>query len=304
MAQKPGRGTGDPRYPCLVSEFTLRAPPASGVSPSIRLGRGALELFARRRLITRFARRELLAQSRGSALGWLWELLNPLATVLVFTFVFSVVLQVRWEAAGLAGDTSAFVLMMLAALVPFTIFSDTLARAPTLLTKQPTLVTKVVFPIEILPVSTMLVALVPGAVLAGSVVILHAATSRTISPTIGLFPLAILPTLLFTLGFAWLVAALGVFLRDIGQLVQIVVGRLLFFLTPIFYPASAVPAPFNIVLQVNPLTYFVEDARRTLVLGEAIHWPAYAVLLPLSVVVAALGHAVFIKGKRSYADVL
>jgi len=287
-----------------VSEFTLRAPPAPGFAPAIRPWRGALALLGRHRLIARFAGRELLAQSRGSALGWLWELLNPVATVLVFTFVFSVVLQVRWEAAGLAGDTAAFVLMMLAALVPFTIFSDTLARAPTLLTRQPTLVTKVMFPIEILPVSTMLVTMVPAGVLALGVIAIHAASARTISVTIWLFPLAILPTLLLTLGFAWMLAALGVFLRDIGPLVQIVVGRLLFFLTPIFYPASAVPESFRIILQLNPLTYFVEDARRTLVLGESIDWASYAVLLPIALIVAAFGHAVFIKGKRSYADVL
>ncbi len=287
-----------------MSELTLRAPPATGVAPAIRPARALLELLTRRRLILRFAKREFLAQSRGSALGWLWELLHPLATVLVFTFVFSVVLQVRWDAAGLAGETSAFVLMMLAALVPFTIFNDTLARAPTLLTKQPNLVTKVVFPIEILPVATMLVALVPASVLALGVVVIHAATARAISPTLWLLPVALLPTILLTLGLAWLVAALGVFLRDVGQVVQVVVGRLLFFLTPIFYPASAVPEPFRLVLDLNPLTYLVEDARRTLVLGQTPHWPAYAVLLALSLVVAILGHAFFVKGKRSYADVL
>jgi lipopolysaccharide transport system permease protein len=259
-------------------------------------------LWAHRSLIRQFTQREVLGRYRGSYLGTLWPFLTPLLMVLIFTFVFHVVFKARWGASG-SESKLAFALTLLCGLVPFNVFSECMTRAPSLIVGNPNYVKKVVFPLEILPVAVVGAALVHGVItlliaFVGVVLFLPHVTA-----TVLYLPLVLIPLTLLTVGFSWFLASLGVFVRDIGLTVGLGMQALLF-LTPIFYPLSALPDRAQSVLRLNPLAILVEDMRRVVIEGSAPDWPWFALLLLESLAVAQLGYLWFMKSKRTFGDVL
>jgi lipopolysaccharide transport system permease protein len=262
----------------------------------------ARTLWGHRELIAQFTKREVEGRYRGSFLGILWSLANPLFMLGVYTFVFGVVLKARWPQAR-SDSLGEFALIVFAGLIPFSLFSECVTRAPGMVVAVPNYVKKVVFPLEILPVSTLGAALFHMLISVAVLLAAELALFGSLPWTIVLLPIVILPALFLSLGLMWLLASLGVYIRDVGQVIALVV-QALFFFTPIFYSLESIPEPFRTVILFNPMAPVVENFRRVLVLERLPSWPGtgYWVLGTMLVMVA--GYAWFRQTKKGFADVI
>ena len=261
-----------------------------------------LNLYKHRNLIKQFAWRDFISRYKGSFLGVLWSFVTPLLLLVVYAFVFSVVFKAKWTPNS---DTSQidFALILFCGMTVFNIFGDTINRAPGLILGYPNYVKKVVFPLEILPVAALVTSLLNALVSLAILVPANLVVNFTISKTIFLFPLILVPLMAFTLGLAWFLASLGVFIRDIGQPVGVIV-TMLFFLCGVFFPISALPEKYQFLMKFNPLTMVLEESRRTLMWGELPDWTWLIVATIVSVVVMQLGYMWFMRTKRAFADVI
>jgi lipopolysaccharide transport system permease protein len=239
---------------------------------------------------------------RGSALGVLWSFLTPLFLLAVFTFVFAVVFQARWG-AGQAGGTLEFAIILFAGLTTFTIFAEVVSSAPVMIIGQPNLVKKVVFPLEILPVVALGAALFQAAIAFVLLMALQIGFGGGFHATALLVPVLIVPLCLFILGLGWGLAALGVYVRDVGQVIPPIVTALMF-LTPIFYPASTLPDWLRPYMTFNPLAFSVEAVRNAVVFGRLPDLGSWLLGLAGGLAVAALGYFFFQKTRKGFADVL
>lgn len=272
----------------------------SGTGPFAPL----LTVWHNRTLIGRLARRDIEVRHRGSALGLLWSVLNPLIMMAAYTFIFTLVFRARWSSGGGGGGgTAEFAVLMFSGMVLFTIFAECANRAPGLMLENPSYIKKVVFPLEIMPVVVLLSALFNAAI---GFVILAVFSLVVMGPpplTVLLLPLVLLPLCLFTLGLTWVVAAAGVFLRDLRQVVTVLV-TVMMFLSPIFYPLSAVPAEAQAVILANPLAILLERSKDVLFWGHGLPPVEWALVCLGSLVWAWLGHTFFMKTRRGFADVV
>ena len=262
-------------------------------------------LWNHRDLIAQFTKRELVGRYRGAYLGLLWAFLIPLLMLTIYTFVFSEVLNARWTLNPNEPPTH-FALTMFCGLIVFNILAECLTRSPSLILGNPNFVKKVIFPLEILPVSLLGASFVHGAICLAILIVGQAIFLPEFPATLSaawLFPIWIVPLVALTLGLSWFVAALGVFVRDIGQAITIIV-QMLFFMTPIFYPVTLVPEGWRWVLRINPLTTIVEGARATLIEGRPPDWGAWGVVTVLSLVAMQLGYVWMMKCRRGFADVV
>ena len=259
-------------------------------------------LWRRRRLIAQFVRREVASRYRGSMFGLIWSFLTPLLLLAIYTFVFGVVFQARWPGLR-AGSLGEFALVVFCGLVVLNLFGECVSRAPGLVVGSPTYVKRVVFPLEILPVVTVGSALVTTGASLAVLLAVRLAMERTLPWTVVLAPVVLVPLILLTLGVAWFLASLGVFVRDIHYLVVLLL-QVLVFVTPVFYPLEAVPEGFRSVLSINPLHPVVDDLRRVVLWGRLPEWPRFAVSLVVGAAAALLGHAWFMRTRRAFADVI
>jgi lipopolysaccharide transport system permease protein len=271
-------------------------PPAGPVDLLRSLHRG-------RTLILQMARREILGRYRGSLFGLLWSFLNPAIMLLVYTFVFSVVFRVRWTPDATQASTPNFAVLLFVGMIVHGLFAECVNRAPTLILANANLVKRVIFPLEVLPPVAMASALFHAAVSLLVLLLAFPIGGVAFRPTILLFPLVILPLVLLALGLSWVLAAMGVFIRDIGQVTAIFTLALMF-LSPVFYPASALPREYRILLVLNPLTYIIDEARNVLIWGQLLDWPAWSAYTACSLVVAWAGFWWFQRTRRAFADVL
>lgn len=262
----------------------------------------ARNLWRHRELVLQFARREVEGRYRGSFLGILWSFITPLVMLLIYTFVFGVIFQARWPQAQTT-SLNEFAVIIFAGLTTFTIFAETVNRAPGLIVSVPNYVKKVVFPLEILPLSSLGAALFHAGVSFLVLVAAHLLIGGALHWTLLLLPIVIMPLLLLSLGVSWFLASLGVFVRDLGNVTGLVV-QILFFLTPIFYAVESVPEPYRQVLLLNPVTPVVNNVRALVLWGEMPAWDGVGLSLVLTSVVAAAGYAWFVQTKKAFADVL
>ncbi len=258
-------------------------------------------LWRNRSLINASAKREVLGRYRGSALGLLWSFFNPLFMLAVYTFVFSVVFNARWGTGG--SSKVEFALVLFAGLIVFNLFAECIGRAPILILSNPNYVKKVVFPLEILPFVVLLAALYHALI---SLVVWLAAYILLFGvphASVFVLPMVILPFTFFIMGLSWALASLGVFLRDVSQFIGVVVTTLMF-LSPVFYPASALPDSFRQLLYINPLTPVIEMTRELLFWGNMPNFTMLAVYWLATGCIAWLGFAWFQKTRKGFADVL
>ena len=255
-----------------------------------------------RALIRILTWRDISGRYRGSLMGSAWSLLTPLLMLAVFTFVFGVVAPTRWPGAEEQG-MGMFALRLLAGMVVHGLLSELLQRAPALVTAQPNYVTKVVFPLEVLGWVALLTGLFHTAMALLVLILLNGALGTGLSLTLLALPLVLVPYALLLLGIAWILAALGVYLRDLAQVIGPLVMASMF-LGPVFYPREVMPAAIQPWLAWNPITVPVEQVRR--VLFEA-QWPQWDILAQYALVaigVYLLGLWAFDRLKKGFADVL
>lgn len=238
---------------------------------------------------------------RGSLLGGAWSLVLPLLMLGVYTFVFSGVLNTRWEGAADGGP--GFALRLFAGMLVFGIFAECLNEAPALLLSSQSFIKQVLFPSEILPWVSLLAALWRFAMGFALLLVFQLFVQGVPPATIFAFPLTLLPIALLSLGSSWLVSSLGVFLRDLAQIVTVFTSAAMF-LSPVFYPASRVPEPLRPWFAFNPLATILEAARSVLFAGELPDWNALALVTAASFAFAWLGYAWFVRAKPGFADVL
>lgn len=261
---------------------------------------GVRSIVANRGLLRSLTVREIEGRYRGTLLGTLWAVVYPLVMLAVYTFLFGVIFKARWPGLGELND---FVLMLYCGLIAHGVLSETVTRSSSAVVSQPGYVKKVVFPLELLPLSHLGVALFNAAIGFGLLVIFLLAQTRALSPTGLLTPVIIAPLLLMVAGFAWFLAAIGVFFRDIGQIINLVMTMMLSF-SPVFYPVSSAPPAFQKVMYLNPLTYPIEELRTVLVLGGWPDWSMWAAYSAVSLTTAVAGLWVFQRTRSAFADVV
>lgn len=253
-----------------------------------------------RELIKASTKREVLSRYRGSFLGLIWSFLNPLFMLSIYTLVFSVIFEARW---GSGGSKTEFALLLFAGLIVFNLFSECINKAPHLILSNVNYVKKVVFPLEILPLVALLSALFHTVIsifvwLAG-----YAIFFGTPHLTALYLPLILVPFCLFLMGLSWALAALGVFLRDLAQVIGVITTATMF-LSPIFYPATAFPETYRYILYLNPLTTVVEQIRDVLFWGKEPNFLMLTIYWLGALVIAWLGFVCFQKTRKGFADVL
>lgn len=258
-------------------------------------------LLAHRSLLSELTKREILGRYKGSVLGGLWTIFQPIMMLTVYTLVFSVIFKARW------GETSTsrieFALMLFVGLMIYNFFAECIGRAPVLVLSNANYVKKVVFPLELLPwvsIGSALFNLVTSCAVWTTVYI---AVNGLPAPAALLLPLVLVPLILSVLGISWILSSLGVFLRDVSQVVGVFISALMF-LSPIFYPVKMFPADYQWLLVINPLTPVIESARDLLLLGRMPDWIVWTESLFVGALVAWVGFAWFQKTRKGFADVL
>jgi lipopolysaccharide transport system permease protein len=254
-----------------------------------------------RELIQASVKREVLGRYRGSVMGILWSFINPLFMLAVYTFVFSVIFNARW---GTGSDSKTeFALVLFAGLIMFNLFAESVNRAPVVILSNVNYVKKVVFPLEILPTVTLLSSLFHGLISLGVWLLAYLLFFGFPHVTVLYWPLIALPLMLFIMGLSWALASLGVFLRDVSQFIG-VVTTVLMFLSPIFYPVTALPDTYRHLLYLNPLTPVIEQTRDVLFWGKAPNFALLGIYWMATAIIAWLGFAWFQKTRKGFADVL
>lgn len=273
------------------------------------------QLWSHRGLIRQLTGREVQQRYRGSWGGLSWSFLTPLLMLAVYTVVFSYIFEGRFrpppDPTSSASATSGtphggvgeFALMLFAGLIPFNIFSEVAQRSPSLVLAVPNYVKRVVFPLDVLSVTALGQTLVTAAISTAVLVLGVALLLHTFSWTLIFLPLVLLPLVLLSLGVSWFLAAVGTYIRDIGQFVSVALQALIF-LTPVFWPPHRAPEFLKPFIYANPLAAVVEAFRDCTVLGDIPNLPALFAWTAISAAVAWAGYVFFAYVKRGFADVL
>ncbi len=260
-------------------------------------------LIERRDLIRQFVRRDLRHRTRGTQFGMLWDLLNPLMMLCVYTLVFSSILKVRLSHHPDEGPLQ-YAIYLFAGLTAFQVFAEPLGRSGSLITSKRNFVKKMAFPLEIFAIVSALTALVHASLGLAIVLLAALVLSGGVGWTALLLPVVLLPGVLMGIAVGWAFGAIGVYFRDIQQFLGSTVTRLLFFLTPIIYSIDAVPAHLRWVLHLNPLTVVVDGVRRVVLQGRQPDWGMLGIWIVGSSILVVLSYALFMRVRRGFADVI
>lgn len=252
-------------------------------------------------LIMQLGRREIASRYRGSVMGILWSLLSPMIMLVVYTFVFSVVFKARW---GIGGDDKAsFAMNVFAGIIVHGFFAECVSRAPGLMLQYVSYVKRVVFPLWILPPVVLVSALFHSAISIAVLLVAQLLIQGFVHWQVIALPLVMLPLVLVVLGVSWFLTALGVFLRDIGQIIPVFI-TVMMFMAPVFYPVSALPEAYQGWLYLNPLTPAIEMMRALVLAGHLPSVGDYLLYFGLGLACALLGGLFFRRTRRGFADVL
>ena len=260
-----------------------------------------MSFWRNRELIGEMSRREIIGRYRGSVMGLLWSFFNPILMLAVYTYVFSIAFKARWTAEH--EGASKFAIIVFTGMVVHGLLAECIHRAPWAILSHVNYVKKVVFPLESLCWVILCSAAFHTAMSLAVLILFLMLTQQVLYWTVLLLPLVLLPLLLLCVGCSWLLASIGVFVRDVTQITGFVTSALLF-LSPVFYPVSAVPEHYRLLLYVNPLTLFINQSRDVLLWGRPPDWTAWAFGLLASLLVASLGLWWFEWTRKGFADVL
>lgn len=281
---------------------------SSTTAPSAKPGSlgailGPLATFYHRRWLIRYlVQRQVFSNYRGSYLGFVWAFLSPLMMVILLTIVFSKMLGIRFR--EVTGDSSLnFGLYLYCGLLPFLAYQQALTQGVTVIRRNSELVQKVAFPLEILPLTTVLSSFILNSFGLGALILVYLVLEQQLHWTMVLLPLVMVLQLLFTLGLNYLMAVAGTYMPDIRETLRTLV-RVTFFITPIIWPVEKVPERYRFLIDYNPLAILVK-AYRNLILGGEL--PDVMATIYFSLVAIALfagGFVIFNRVKHNFADLL
>ena len=252
-------------------------------------------------LIVQMSRRDVAKRYRGSFAGLLWTFFNPLLMLVIYTFVFGVIFKGRWNSQVTGHFQYAIVLF--AGLNINAMFSECANRATTLIEENTSYVKRVMFPLETLSWSTIGSALFHLLISTMALVTLSLIVNRHLPWTVILFPVVVACFLPFMAGTVWLLASLGVYFRDLKQVVSLITMALMF-LAPILYPKEMIPVAYRHLLYLNPLTVIAESSQNVLLWGKPPIWSHLAAYALVSSLFAWLAFAWFQQTRKGFADVL
>lgn len=253
-------------------------------------------------LAVQMSKREILGRYKGSVMGLAWSFFNPVLMLAVYTFFFSVVFKSRWGVGSTGGHVD-FAVVLFVGLIVHGLFAECINRAPMLITGNSNYVKKVIFPLEIFPWIALGSALFHSAISVMVLLILQLILAGSIPWTAIFFPVILTPLIFVTLGVTWFIASIGVYVRDIAQTIGLVTSVMLF-LSPVFYPVSALPPKMQFLVMFNPLTLIIEESRKVLLFGEMPNWAGLSIYWFLSLAIAWWGFWWFQKTRKGFADVL
>lgn len=259
-------------------------------------------LWRQKDLIIALTKREIEGRYKGSLFGIFWSVLTPLMMVAVFTFVFGEIFQSKWAGARSANHLD-FAAALFAGLLVYNLFAECIAKAPTLITSNANYVKKIVFPLEVLSIVAVLAALFHFLVAYAVVIILVLFSGWNLTATVFLTPVIILPFLMLVMGMTWLLSALGVYLRDIGQIISPLLTAMMF-LSPVFYPLSSVNEKLHWIYHLNPITFVVEDMRGALLHDQSPNWQQWLIYSLICAIVMAVGFLFFQRTRKGFSDVI
>lgn len=252
-------------------------------------------------LLTQLARRDIASRYQGSAAGLLWAFFSPVLMLLVYTFVFGYVFKARW--LGAETDRSFFALNLFAGMLVHGFFAECAIRSPGLLQQHSNFVKRIIFPLWLLPLVPLASALFHTCISFLVLFLAHLVIVQVVHWQLLLLPFLLVPFVLFLLGLVWIISALGVYLKDLSQIIPILV-TVLMFMSPVFYPAEALPEQIRPIMYMNPLTPAIETLRAVLFHGELPSALSYGVSFFVSVLFAMLGFVIFNRLKVGFSDVL
>jgi lipopolysaccharide transport system permease protein len=261
---------------------------------------GMLDLWSMRHLTAIMVKRDLLGRYKGSIMGFFWTIINPLGHMLLYTFVFSIILKVRF---GGDASTTNFALYLMAGLLPWGALAESLTRCTTSVVEQPNLVKRVVFPLEILPLAVVVSSMLSEIIGTGILACVNGVMTHTVHWTILFVPLIWASQFMFITGLAWLLGSLGVYLQDLKHMMSLLLSTWMY-ASPIVYPASSFPPHLQWMIWINPMAGIVTDYRRVVLEGKLPDWSMFACYTTIAVIVWFAGYYFFKKTKRSFADVL
>ncbi|HEY4582388.1 MAG TPA: ABC transporter permease [Lysobacter sp.] len=251
-------------------------------------------------LLFGLVKRDVLGRYRGSLFGVAWSIVSPLLMLVVYTVAFHELLGARWPgASGRAG----FAVMVFVGLMLHAMLAEVLVKSPAAITGQPNFVKKLVFPLSVLPLVSLGSAVVHSTLGLAILLLSPLFGGPSLHATALLLPVLLLPFIVLLAGVSWLLAALGVYIRDIAQLGGLV-ATVLLFLSPIFFPITVIPERYRPIVQLNPLTFIVEGARGLLFDGTVPSVATYVVYWVTATVIAGLGLAAFKRLRPGFGDVL
>lgn len=257
-----------------------------------------------RLLILRLAKREIESRYRGSLFGVAWSVFVPVLLLIIYTFVFSIVFQARWDVP--VSGRGEFAMLLFSGLIILNFFSECLIRSPGLMLENVSYIKKVIFPLETMPWVTVCVALF-NAFISFLVLAVFYAFVRGVPPaTALLLPLLLIPLIILTFGFTCFLSSFGVFVRDLRQFMG-VFATIIMFMSPVFYPISAVPARLQNFLYLNPLTILLETSKDLLFWNKLPNQEQLIILLCYFVaswLFGWAGYVWFMKTKKGFADVV
>ena len=259
-------------------------------------------LIKHRQLILHMTKRDVISRYRGSIIGLAWSFFNPIFMLSVYTIVFSMIFKARWSVDE-GENKIQFALILFTGMIVLNLFSEVLNRAPSLILSNVNYVKKVVFPLEILPVVSLCVALFHASISFLVLIIAFVAFNGYFNLSTFLIPIIILPFSILLLGISWALASLGVFIRDVGQTIGLLT-TLLMFLSPVFYPISAVPEKLKPFILANPMTFIIEQLRLSVIWDKPINWIGLSIYLIIAILFLFAGFAWFQKTRKGFADVI
>lgn len=261
-----------------------------------------LDALLRYRLLTKeLVKREILGRYRGATFGLLWSLISPFLMLMVYTLAFGYILKGRWP--GTSGSTLDFTLILFVGLIVHGFFAECLTRSPQLILSNTNYVKRVLFPLQILPWSMALAALFHLTMNVVVLLMMKAFLHQQLYATTFLLPVVLLPLFVLTIGTSWMVAALGVYLRDIGQVVGVLATAMLF-LSSAIVPVDGLPENFRWVFYANPLTFIIDQARNVVIWGTGPDWTVWTIYMVCASGFSLLSFTLFQKLRKGFADVL